>query len=1665
MPQNNLPEAILKDHIDLSGFNRNPDDFFRATAQFGDLNNDGVHSDFIRYTNGNIQAFSYDGAGNVQLLWEQYAPVDLPVPNNRYFYQYTIWDVDNDGRTEVIGAFPTAAGNLELRVLDGETGAIERAIPLDIANPDSSSSRTVERVYVKVANTRGLATAQDIVVLTENGDAPQDLRVFDNNLNLLWDTIGDNDIKSSRYGHYPWNYDIDGDGKDEFIGSWVIDDDGTKLWRVTPPEWAPDDIIDDHIDRAFFGDFDPNNPGNEILVSYEFSEGVMFDTQGNVLWSRFTPQENDSKINAVGNFSNETPGVEIVVQAPNFQENDQKPIVDSNGEIVQVVNEVNNGFHFDWDGDRTTDELFIPEDAVVASPSSNTGESLDLEQLYNQYAFTPKAPDMRIYGYGLDILGDYREEVIIIDQDEMLVFGAAGDAPYNYATPWIDPTYQEAVANSAYDEHPERPWFDFREINTGTATNPPQTEAFFNLPSVTQPTDVVGSIGILNGTRSADTLNGTANNDTIDGNNGNDLIFGGAGNDLLLGDDDNDTIFGGDGNDLIYGGDENDQLFGEAGNDTLIGGDNNDELFGGAGNDFLDGRIGNDDLIGGAGADTLYGEGENDTASYESSPLAVNVNLITGTGIGGDAEGDVLISIERLEGSEFNDTLIGDSGDNELRGRRGADFIDGGAGVDTAVYRGNSGVNINLITGVTGGDAASDTLIGIENIEASKFNDTLIGDSANNLFEGREGADFIDGGAGSDTASYDSSDFGVYIDLSLGIARNATNTLISDAAGDTLIGIENIIGSKDGQDTLIGDSANNYINGNRENDLLIGAGGADTLDGDRGDDTLDGGAGNDYLVDDRGKDLFIGGAGADTMDGGRDVDTVTYEASAAAVNVNFATRIGIGGDAEGDRYKAIANAIGSNFNDTLTGDVAFNSLFGGVGNDILQGNQGEDTLVGGIGSDTIDGGIGSDTADYSGSSAAVLIDLKNNIFSGGDATGDSLIGIENVKGSAFNDTIQGFSGNNTIEGGNGNDSLRGNSGEDYLKGGSGNDTLQGGSGNDILVGGSGADIFEGNSGQDTADYSDSNGAINVNLATRSGIGGDAQGDRLTSIENLIGSKFNDTLVGSGKNNVFDGGTGVDSISGGSGRDTITYANSRNGINLSLSTGIVIDGDILGNDTLNSIESAIGSNFADILVGNSSRNLLSGGLGDDSIEGFSSRDTLEGNLGNDNLSGGSGNDSLRGGGDNDTLSGGSGEDKLFGDAGNDILLSGSDRDTVDGGTGIDTASYANSNAAVNINLLTNTVSGGFAQGDRLISIENLIGSDFNDNLVGDNSNNFIAGGAGADTIDGGSGSDTATYETSSLGVNINLLTGTVTGGDGTGDRLINIENIIASNHNDTIVGNNTNDIIVAGAGADLISGGFGNDTIGGDAGADTISGGSGADEILGGNDNDSLAGDGGNDTVFGGLGNDAIDGQSGNDYLNGDAGTDRLNGGDGIDSLFGGGDNDTLSGEAGADRLNGGSGADILNGGFGNDLLAGGSGLDSLIGSEGLDTLIGGADADLLTGGFGADTFKFNTFADSTLDRGFDRIIDLEIGIDVIDGPLSILNSPIASLGEVTAFDEIGISSLLTNTSFSANSAVSFTNGTQTYLAFNDEVAGYSASNDSIVEITDFTGNLANLQIV
>ena len=387
-------------------------------------------------------------------------------------------------------------------------------------------------------------------------------------------------------------------------------------------------------------------------------------------------------------------------------------------------------------------------------------------------------------------------------------------------------------------------------------------------------------------------------------------LIGGSGNDNLTGDDVNaNVITGGGGNDTLYGLGGNDTLNGGADNDALSGGDGNDTLDGGTGtNNTLNGDDGDDIFIGGAGADTIVG-GTNtaagDTVTYSTYAGIINASLTAGFGTVGDAANDTYSGIENLTGgaagdnligNEFNniltgnngndtlegmagnDRLLGGAGDDILIGGAGIDHFDGGAGSDTVSYAASvTDVMASLTSGASASiDNASDSfgdtfaLNTIEKLIGGSGNDILIGDGNSNSLTGGAGedvlegmggsADSLDGGDGSDTASYAHAGAGVIASLLDGLRGG-------DSIGDTYTSIENLTGSNY-IDFLYGDNTPNTITGGLDNDTINGFGGADIINANQGRDTARGGDGNDtfyvsvsdaanlpYLIDGEARDV------------------------------------------------------------------------------------------------------------------------------------------------------------------------------------------------------------------------------------------------------------------------------------------------------------------------------------------------------------------------------------------------------------------------------------------------------------------------------------------------------------------------------------------------------------------------------------------------------------------------------------------------------------------------------------------------------------------------------------------------------------------------------------------------------------------------------------------
>lgn len=339
-------------------------------------------------------------------------------------------------------------------------------------------------------------------------------------------------------------------------------------------------------------------------------------------------------------------------------------------------------------------------------------------------------------------------------------------------------------------------------------------------------------------------------------------------------------------------------------------------------------------------------------------------------------------------------------------------------------------------------------------------------------------------------------------------------------------------------------------------------------------------------------------------------------------------------------------------------------------------------------------------------------------------------------------------------------------GADTIWGYGGNDDIFGWGGNDIIIGGAGADDIDGGAGSDTSSYQDSTAGVTVSLVTGLGYGGYAEGDTLTSIENLTGSWYDDFLIGNDGNNVLaglggndilkggggadtlygdsgndtlKGGGGADTLNGGSGIDTANYYDSGAGVFVSLYNDVASGGDAEG-DELNSIENVTGSAYHDDLWGSDGANVLRGNDGDDSLKGFGGNDTIYGGDDNDSLYGMDGADTLRGENGNDMLNGGAGDDTMIGGTGNDTYHVDSTTDVVTelAGQGSDTVyssavAYTLSANVETLSLDTTSDTGVYGTGNAQANV-----------IIGNLNNNVLEGGGGGDTLSGQGGDDTFVF---------------------------------------------------------------------------------------------------------------------------------------------------------------------------------------------------------------------------------------------------------------------------------------------------------------------------------
>ncbi len=821
---------------------------------------------------------------------------------------------------------------------------------------------------------------------------------------------------------------------------------------------------------------------------------------------------------------------------------------------------------------------------------------------------------------------------------------------------------------------------------------------------------------------------------------------------------------------------------------------------------------------------------------------------------------------DTLNGTSGNDIIQGLGGNDSLTGQAGADLIDGGFGRDRVNYGNETGTGpaiVNLSNAAIQYDAdgagpgaavtiaagtaidtfgAVDTLVGVEDVRGTSLADHLVGGNDPNLLHGRGGDDYLRGngdfdefigGGGNDIIDgtdivddVDPTDT-VFAQFTTGDPL-ASGVIVNFGDAAVTVGAETVAGHRTrdafgSTDTLIDVE---IARGTYNADHLFG--------GDTGNDDYEG---------------FEGLAGNDVIDGGSGFDEVRYTNDAAHQNaalafgtqgvvVNLSTTartVDLDGAGPAAPVTVAAGTARDGYGDTdtLTSIEGVRATNAG---DWIYGGDANERFRLFAGNDVVDGGAGTDQVDYrrewtGGNGVTVVLGGTATINGVGpgtarDASGatDTLVNIEDIRGTDGADVIVGDNGVNVLRGEGGTDNLTGNGGNDTLHGGSGFDRANYGNESGGIVG---RGVIVNLSAQAiTADI----GAGPTLVAAATAIDTFGATDTLISIENVRGTSNADHIVGDGQSNTVFSRGGADVIIGGGGNDFVQGGGGAD----------VIDGSVAGGDGFDVDTAFYQSDLTDTLTTGIHVN-LSGvavtltdpvpGAGTITIAAHSAKDPLYTGATSEAI------DTLI---DIETVRGTMLSDVLVGgDMQNDAYESfeglGGD-DYIDGGSGFDEVGYANGTsvggtqgAIVNLSATDRVVGGvtvaaqtardGFGGTDRLISIEGARGSSFADTLIGGDGNERFAGLAGADVIDGGAGNDTVSYafdQSFGGGFNVRVNLGdtafagvsanTALDGFNNADTLVSIENVIGSQFNDTLIGSSAANIFTGLGGNDFISGG-------------------------------------------------------------------------------------------------------------------------------------------------------------------------------------------------------------------------------------------------------------------
>jgi Ca2+-binding RTX toxin-like protein len=874
-----------------------------------------------------------------------------------------------------------------------------------------------------------------------------------------------------------------------------------------------------------------------------------------------------------------------------------------------------------------------------------------------------------------------------------------------------------------------------------------------------------------------------------------------------------------------------------------------EDLFGGTGDDTFSveqsaGFAG--DIDAGAGIDEIS------YALYTASGVNVDLDATTATGI------NSITGFENITGSEQADTLNGSAIANVIRGLGDVDVIDARGGDD--IIFGGLG-NDDITAG-----AGNDIINGFDRADTGGFgdNDTLRGGLGDDVYEFYDnwGTDTIieNVAEGDDTLDFSNVTNGIFVRFASITATEGGNTAFH---ADNHV--ENVIGSMTGADTFrLEDPAaqiEGYIDGlggNNVLDLSLTA----TTDRDIVLTGVGANAGFNGLVqgvvtDFRNIGTIIGN-GAETTLTGLDTGTSTWTLEDGTDNNTYEN----GGVTL--EFNNIDNIIGGTGTDNFVVEYTSNADYGSIPS--IDGGNGTNTLDLSDWTTPISvvlSGEGSlvGFAGNAGFIATTFVDTFDNI---NNFIGSSSLGFDEIDGTAMGNTYTVSSvGGGDVTSTNGNnatfssfDRILGGSLiqdtfiilptgtlRDTINGQGGNDTIDysafstdiyvnmfdgaatnitggilninnaiGGSGDDYFVSNSENNNFTGNDGSDTVDYRTANGGVEINLDPTNGFGRDMPGgsgagnDILLTIENALGSFFDDIITGNNEDNTFSGMGGNDVINGLGGTDVVDDSWTDADLNVDLGAGTATStGGTLTpiNYILTSIEGFLAGSGNDNITGTNDDNIIGGGLGDDNLNAGGGTNTLDESMEwipagptfitninkqfrsqntNVNLT----NGTINGIG-TDIINGfvnvytGAGDDNIIGNLLNNIIGAGPGTNTVDGVGGTNTLDESMMTSNTTFNFTGNSPSGvsgntGGGSNTTFTNISNFIAGTGNDTFV-------FTEGVNVGNVDGGRGNDRLDYSSFVNAILVDLLNGRATGTTG----IANIEGVTGgASLNDTAI---------------------------------------------------------------------------------------------------------------------------------------------------------------------------------------------------------------------------------------------------------------------------------------